>query len=336
MSLGVSLDRGRLEYSGDSLRKLFAQPANLVSGRFWTMLRDLLRFYRAAPAAVAALEDTPLDVYLAAEGYSAAFRDDHLYPMAAAIWSTPAAEIGAYPAAAFIRFCINHGLLQVLNRPRLADGGRRQPGVCPPPARSLGRPGAGGVRRAQRAPRFRSGGRDGPVGQPRLLRSRGHRHPCGPGAAPAHRPDADRAPVARSFRYSTNEAILHRDTSLMPKRKAVWSAWNYMSERDGDGARLSVTYWMKPSSGPAHGPAPFRDAQPATRAARRDRAAPRDLYPSHLQHRGDGDPEAALDHSGPAQHWYCGAHFGAGFHEDGLQAGLAVAEALGGVRRRGP
>jgi uncharacterized protein len=127
MTFAVSLDDGRLEYSGTSLTGLFAQPRNIVSSRFWGMLRDLLRFYREAPHATRDLGDASLDAYLDASGYGAAFRTDHLYPMAAAIWSTPAAEIGEYPARAFVRFCENHGLLQLVDRPlwRTLAGGSR-------------------------------------------------------------------------------------------------------------------------------------------------------------------------------------------------------------------
>ena len=127
MTFAVSLDNGRLEYSGTGLTGLFAQPRNAVSLRFWGMLRELLRFYREAPLAAEDMGDMSLDAYLDSCGYGTAFREDHLYPMAAAIWSTPAAEIGEYPARAFIRFCENHGLLKLTNRPlwRTLAGGSR-------------------------------------------------------------------------------------------------------------------------------------------------------------------------------------------------------------------
>src|SRR5690606_31811172 len=127
MSFSVSIDDGRLEYAGTTLRGLFVQPVNLLRPRFWAMLRDLLRFYRAAPRDAQAMERdlVSLDAYLARKGYGAGFVQDHLLPMAAAIWCTPAAEIGAYPAAAFIRFCENHGLLKLRDRPvwRTVTGG---------------------------------------------------------------------------------------------------------------------------------------------------------------------------------------------------------------------
>jgi len=130
MSFAVSVDQGRLEYAGTDLRGLFAQPRNLLRPRFWGMLRDLMRFYRAAPRDLPRLERDlgSLEAYLREGGYGAALRDDHLLPMSAAIWSCPSADARLYPAAAFIRFCHNHGLLQIANRPawRTVTGGSRE------------------------------------------------------------------------------------------------------------------------------------------------------------------------------------------------------------------
>ena len=129
MSFAVSLDGGNLEYSGSGLAGLFAQKSNLFRPRFWSMLTDIRRFYREAPAEVTLLDElhTSLGDYLDARRYSPAFRDDHLLPMAGAIWSAPPQAMLAYPAASFIRFHDNHGLLQVANRPqwRTVTGGSR-------------------------------------------------------------------------------------------------------------------------------------------------------------------------------------------------------------------
>ncbi len=129
MSFGVSLDGGRLEYGGADLKGWLAQPSNLFKPRFWSMLGDLVRFYRLAPGHACALDAgaTSLGDYLGANGYGAAFQDDHLLPQAAAIWSAPIEAIRDYPAAAFIRFCQNHGLLKIVGRPiwRTVEGGSR-------------------------------------------------------------------------------------------------------------------------------------------------------------------------------------------------------------------
>ena len=133
MTLGVSLDEGRLEYACTDFASLFAQPRNLASPRFWSMLWDLVRFYRQAPHHLASTVTSPatspvtLGDFLDTHGYGKAFQDDHLLPMAAAIWSASAPSLREYPAAAFIRFCDNHGLLKLVRRPawRTVDGGCR-------------------------------------------------------------------------------------------------------------------------------------------------------------------------------------------------------------------
>lgn len=128
MSFAVSLDDGGFEYSGGSGFGLLAQKRNAVRPRFWAMLADLLRFYRNAPRDLPMMGDMSLDEYLSQNNYGDAFRNDHLYPMAAAIWSTPAMEVGRYPAAHFVKFCSNHGLLLLRNRPvwRTVVGGSRE------------------------------------------------------------------------------------------------------------------------------------------------------------------------------------------------------------------
>jgi predicted NAD/FAD-binding protein len=105
MSFAVSLNDGAFEYSGGTGFGLLAQKSNLTNPRFWSIMRDLLRFYRTAPRDLAIMGDMSLDDYLNRNFYRRAFRDDHLYPMAAAIWSTPATQVGAYPAAHFVKFC---------------------------------------------------------------------------------------------------------------------------------------------------------------------------------------------------------------------------------------
>ena len=128
MSFGASLDNGGFEYSGCGLSGLLAQRVNLLRPRLWLMLRDVMRFYREAAADVAADPgaETTLRSYLRDKGYSAAFARDHLLPMGAAIWSTPVERMLDYPLAAFVRFCENHGLLQVIGEETM-----RATGVAP-------------------------------------------------------------------------------------------------------------------------------------------------------------------------------------------------------------
>jgi uncharacterized protein len=333
MSFAVSLDDGRLEYSGASLGGLFAQRRNLSSPRFWSMLRDLRRFYRDAARDVAELGDTSLDEYLSAEGYGAAFRDDHLYPMAAAIWSTPTAEIGNYPAASLIRFCSNHGLLRLTGRPiwRTVAGGSRtyveRLTEHFAPYIAVGR----GIRRVRRI----TGAVE--ITDERECTDRFDHAVIATHADQALRMLADPSPQERqllgAFGYTENHAILHSDPLLMPRRRSAWASWNYISRRVGETKRLSVTYWMNrlqhiPDTTPL-----FVTLNP-DREPQRNRLIRRETYHHPLFDAGAMTAQERLwSLQGVANTWFCGAYFGAGFHEDGIQAGLAVAEALGGLRR---
>ncbi len=332
MSFAVSLDGGKLEYSGTGLAGLFAQGRNAISPRFWRMLRDLVRFYREAPLDMERLGATSLNDYLDAAGFGATFRNDHLYPMAAAIWSTPAADIGNYPATAFIRFCETHGLLKLSGRPiwRTVEGGSRSyvrvlakaiPEIVPNyPIRTVSRV-ANGVDIA---------GHDG------------HRRHFDHVVIATHAdqalamladPSEQEQRILGSFSYVCNDAILHSDSNLMPHRRKVWSSWNYMSQGAGDSRQLAVTYWMNRLQGIADEMPlfvtlnPHRDLDPDAVLRRLSYRHPRfDCVAMAAQ-------EQLWSLQGVRRTWYCGAYFGAGFHEDGLQAGLAVAEAVGGVRR---
>ena len=129
MSFGVSLDGGALEYGSATPLSLFAQPSNVVKPRFWSMVKDLVRFYREAPEALAALElqPTTLGELLDKGGYGKAFQEDHLLPQVGAIWSTSPAGARDYPAEALVKFFKNHGLLNLASRPqwKTLDGGSR-------------------------------------------------------------------------------------------------------------------------------------------------------------------------------------------------------------------
>jgi predicted NAD/FAD-binding protein len=333
MSFAVSLDSGRLEYSGTGLGGLLAQPANMARPRFWRMLRELLRFYREAPYDVSRIGETSLADYLDAKGYGDAFRDDHLYPMAAAIWSTPTAEVGNYPAAAFIRFCENHGLLKLAGRPiwRTVEGGSREY-VNRLAHRLDGRIFLGcGVRSVVRR-----------AGAVWLTSIDGAEQRFDHVVIAAHADQAlkmladashDERRLLGAFGYSRNEAVLHSDLRLMPRRRRAWSSWNYLADTQGETRRLSVTYWMNRLQSLPDGLPLFVTLNPV-REPEASAVHHREIYEHPVF---DADAMSAQrglwSLQGERNTWFCGAYFGAGFHEDGLQAGLAVAEALGGVRR---
>lgn len=337
MSFGVSLDGGGLEYGGSNLMGWLAQPGNLFKPRFWSMLGDLLRFYRLASHPACALDNDAISLghYLDAHGFGGAFQDDHLLPQAAAIWSAPIEAIRDYPAAAFIRFCRNHGLLKIAGRPvwRTVEGGSRA---------YVKKVTASYADRVRLNCPVQSIRRLSDGVQVKDAHGRVQRFDhvvIGAHADQALRmlsdPTAEEARLLGAFRYTRNHAVLHSDPSLMPRRRAVWSSWNYIGARGSPDRhrRLCVTYWMNrlqhvPRSRPL-----FVTLNPI-HPPRADRLIRSEIYEHPLFDAAALAAQKSLwSLQGVNRTWFCGAYFGAGFHEDALQAGLAVAEQLGGARR---
>ncbi|MFT8776623.1 MAG: FAD-dependent oxidoreductase [Gluconacetobacter liquefaciens] len=326
MSFSVSLRGGGLEYAGSGLRGVFAQPSNMLRPRFWSMLADIARFYRRAPLDVENLAETSLDAYLRTGGYGSAFLQDHLYPMIASIWSCSPGQAGELPAAAFIRFCENHGLLKLAGRPlwRTVRGGSRAY------VARLRTAFSGQVRKGEavRAIRRDSAGVEvtSDAGQWRFDQVVLACHADQAFALLAD-PSQSERDIIGAFRTTPNEVVLHGDPAVMPRRCAAWAAWNYT----GVGNEAAVTYWMNRLQHLPTAPDWFVTLNPG-------RALDDVVSRWHVAHPVfDGAALRAQSRlwsvQGTCRTWFCGAWWGAGFHEDGLQAGLAVAEALGGVRR---
>jgi predicted NAD/FAD-binding protein len=334
MGFAVSLGDGAYEYSGSGLMGLFGQPANLLRLGHWQMVGEALRFFREARRLAA--EPNPavqtLGDFLAVRGYSIGFRDRHILPMAAAIWSTPAAEVLRFPAASFARFFANHGLLQVAGRPqwRTVEGGSR---------RYVER-----MRASMRA-EVRLGTPVGRVERTDSGVTIWHAGNCERFDACVIATHADQAlrlladpsveerRTLSSFRYKSNTAVLHGDANFMPRRKRLWSSWNYRGGIDGRDRALSVTYWMNKLQPLGSAADLFVTLNP-DRPIADDRVLASFDYEHPLYDQRALEAQRALwSLQGVRRTWFCGSYFGYGFHEDGFQSGLAVAEHIGGVRR---
>jgi len=336
MSLGISLDDGDLEYGSRGIGGILAQPMNLIRPRFLSMLSELIRFYRESPRDMAnrTLAGLTLGDYLNARGYSEAFQTDHLLPQAAAIWSSPVARTRDYPIEAFVRFFDNHGLLKLVDRPiwRTVTGGSSAyvDRLIADFSGSVRL--ASGVESIRRLPdRVLVRDRSGSVEIYDQVVVASHADQA---LKMLDDPSADESALLGAMRYGANEVILHTDQALMPRRKRAWSSWNYVGhrgERD-EAAPPTVSYWMNRLQG-LPGPPLFVTLNPA-RAPRPDSVLQQRTFDHPLF---DAPAIAAQPQlwslQGARRTWFCGAYFGAGFHEDGLQSGLAVAEAIGGVRR---
>jgi len=333
MSFAFSHSDGAYEYSGSGFAGFFGQWSNLTAPRHWRLLRDLRRFFSTAPERIGSYPlDTSLGAFLDAEGYGQAFVDDHIVPMGAAIWSTDAADMLAFPARSFVNFYANHGMLQFTRRPawRTVYGGSRQY------VRRLvddgnfemltGTPVERLVRHASRV---------------HITDSRGVSRPFDHAVLACHADDALRmldnpsnaeAVLLSQFSYQSNRVVLHRDRRWMPRRRRLWSSWNYLKSSGPDG-RLCMTYWMNRLQPLQTGTNLFVTLNP-------DRAIHHKAVDAEIDYRHPvfdaGAMAAQADLwslQGTGRTWYCGSYLGYGFHEDGIQSGLAVAEQLGRVRR---
>jgi predicted NAD/FAD-binding protein len=335
MSFAASLDNGRLEYSSIGLSGLFGQRRNSVNIRFWMMVRDIYRFYIEAPKLIgrADCEGLTLGEYLDRNGYTDAFIEDHLLPMGAAIWSTTARQMRDYPLTAFVRFFIHHGLLDLLDRPkwRTVTGGsieyvRRMTGAAHDVRLGAG---AAEIRREH--------------GGVTIIDTQGERSWFTEVVIATHADQALRlladsddveASLLGAFDYTDNVAVLHRDTSLMPKRERVWSSWNYIGESSDNGERpLCVTYWMNRLQNLDERHPIFVTLNPTREIAEKKVVRSFDYTHPLFDLKAVEAQQHLWRLQGRRHTYFAGSYFGAGFHEDALQSGLAAAEAIGGVRR---
>lgn len=321
-----------LEWSGSDLNTVFAQRGNLLRPRFWGMLSDLLRFNKlctqlAVNGADAALNQ-PLGEFLQEQRFGAAFRDWYLLPMLGCIWSCPTDQMLQFPVATMVRFCHNHGLIQVSNRPQwwtVAGGAKHyvEKIVAQIGDKRLNTP----VQRIERLA-------DGVQITTAQGTERFDRLVLATHSDQALALLADATPEERTtlgaIRYQPNRAVLHTDTAVLPQRHAAWAAWNYerAAQADRESAQVCLHYLLNrlqplPFTQPVLVSLnPVKAIDPAKVLGEYDYAHPVfDLAAIAAQkqvHRLQGQKNT----------WFCGAWTGYGFHEDGLKSGLAVARML--------
>jgi predicted NAD/FAD-binding protein len=334
MTFSVSLDGGRFEWAGTNLNTVFAQRRNLFSPSFIGMLGDILRFNASAHRQLERVSATRCSVgeLLVEGGYGAPFQRHYLLPMAAAIWSSAAHDILRFPAATFLRFCLNHALLQVNGRPpwkTVAGGAReyvRRIAATLDDVRT--RAPVRGVRRDDNGVTVMTDDA-GPERFDAVVLA-------------THAPtslrliddaSADERAVLGAVRYQRNIAVLHTDCALLPRRRRVWSAWNYIGARAAlardAAAPVCVSYLLDQLQ-----PLPFRmpvivTLNPVDEPAPRTQLG-RYEYEHPLFDLAAIDAQARLPRiQGVRRTWHAGAWTGYGFHEDGLKSALRVARDFG-------
>ena len=331
MSFGVSLNDGSIEYSGTGLNGLFAQRSNFIKPGFWRMVWDILRFYRHSGHWRRTLDTSvTLRELLEKNKFSQSFINNHLIPMGSAIWSAPADKMLDYPALAFLNFCHNHGLLQLTDRPQwfTVKGGSRE--YVKKLIAEIGDSSFTNrcIRQVKRYP-------DKVV----ITDFRGNQQTFDHVVMACHadtsldllsEPDELEQHLLGSFSFQRNKAILHSDEQLMPRNRRARASWNYLGTSNNAGP--TVTYWMNRLQHIQNLPL-FVTLNPAIEP-QPEKIHGCFMYDHPVFDRNAMDARKKLwSLQGRNRTWYCGAWFGYGFHEDGLQSGLAVAEELGGIRR---
>lgn len=331
MGLSIRCERTGFEYNGRDLDTVFAQRSNVLSPTFHHMLLQILRFHREAPELLESGSELTVREWLDAKRYGRRFRTHYLEPMAAAIWSAPLADVQAFPARFLARFLHNHGMLQVEGRPqwRTVVGGSKAY-VAPLTAGfrdriRLNAPVRTIVRRAADVEVVLESGERRVFDQVVIAT---HTDTALQMLAAPTRAERE---VLGAIRYQSNEAVLHTDASLMPKRKKCWASWNcHLPDpaKSSASAPVAVTYWMNQLQGLD------TETQVFVTLNRAEAVAPdkvlRRMQYSHPQFALESPAAQARrdELQGVQRTWYCGAYWGFGFHEDGLQSGLAVARAM--------
>jgi len=321
MSFAVSCAESGLEYNGTSLNALFAQRENLLKPSFWGMLNDILRFNREAPKLLEQPgEEISLGDYLQRGGFGNRFRDYYILPMGAAIWSTDPASMLAFPARFFIRFFINHGLLSVANRPqwRTIKGGSSayvQRLIAPfiehvrlqTPVRKIERHSDHVVLHLDN-----SSERFDAV----FLACHSDQS-----LALLDAPTPAEQEVLSAIPYQANEAVLHTDTALLPKRRLAWAAWNYLMP-EGPGGRVCLTYNMNILQA-IDSSETLCVTLNASERIEPDKILARMTYHHPLFTReGMTAQKRHREIDGTQRTYYCGAWWANGFHEDGVVSAL--------------
>lgn len=329
MGFSVQVERTGLEYGSTGLRMLFAQPRNLVRSSFHRMIRDVLRFQREAPRLLAHPDEkATLGEYLSGHGYSREFVEEHLVPMAAAIWSAEPPKILEFPALSFVRFYQNHGLLSRHDGPvwRYVEGGSRSY------VERLAAPFRDRVRLATPVLGVRRRSRCVEVHSARHGRERFDQvilatHSDQALALLEDPHEAERA-VLSAIRYQPNEAVLHTDASLLPRRRRAWACWNARVPAS-PAERVQVTYHMNQLQ---RIDVPVELCVTLNRTDEIDptKILARASYAHPVFDRTALEAQALHDRvSGLHRTHYCGAYWGNGFHEDGVQSALRVLRGLG-------
>jgi predicted NAD/FAD-binding protein len=329
MSFSVTCEKTGLEYNGTSLNTLFAQRRNLLRPSFHRMVRDILRFNRTAPALLENQHpDSILGDYVTTQQYSREFIEHYLIPMGAAIWSASPQQMRQFPTRYFVQFFHNHGMLNINHRPRwqVIKGGSRQY------VEALTRPYRHRIRLHSPIASVRRHAGWVDVHPQQGTAERFDRVIIATHSDQALALLADATSQEReilgAFPYQANDVVLHTDVSLLPRRRLAWASWNYLIPREKQ-STVAITYNMNILQS-LDAPQPF-----CVTLNHSEAVAPETVLQRFRYHHPVYTPAgvAAQQHydriSGVNNTYFCGAYWGYGFHEDGVNSALAVCRHFG-------
>jgi hypothetical protein len=328
MSFSVRNEATGLEYNAATLSSMFCQRKNLVSPRFLGMIRDLLRFYREAPALLDLGHRGPtLGEFLESGRYGEAFRDEHLVPMASALWSSPPGEILSFPARYLVHFMANHQMLKVQSRPvwRVVAGGSETYVAALRARWSVEERVGSPVRRVVRSPQSMQIATDRGLETFDQVVFACHGDQA---LALLEDPSQSELEVLGAMRYQVNEVALHTDAAVLPRNRRAWAAWNALIPRVPT-ETCTVSYCMNLLQGIASADPLIVSLNPTHPID--PRLVLKKLRYHHPIHSHESVAAQGRKHDIQGKHrsWFAGAYWGWGFHEDGVRSAVEVAAALG-------
>ena len=332
MSFSVKCEKTGLEYNGNNLNSLFAQRRNLLRPSFHLMLQDILRFNREAPALLDATDySITLGDYLRTQRYGRAFIERYIVPMGAAIWSTEPDNMLAMPVRFFVQFFKNHGLLSVNKRPRwrvIKGGSRCYAERLTAPYRErirLNCP-VEWLRRQASQVQIKPRGGEVEIFDAAIVATHSDQ-----ALKLLTDPSPQEQEILSAIPYQENEAVLHTDARLLPRRRLAWAAWNYHIPAQAQ-RRVAVTYNMNILQ-TLDAPETFCVTLNYSKTLDPKRVIARMIYHHPVLTPAAVAAQQRRDEiNGINRTWYCGAYWGYGFHEDGVNSALAVCRDFGHER----
>lgn len=334
MSFSVSCEQSGLEYAGSSINSLFADRRNLIKPSYLKMLRDIMRFNREAVADLDAgriAAGATLGEYLAQRGYGDLFKNKYLIPMGAAIWSAGTREMLEFPLLFFVRFFKNHGLLSVKNRPQwhtIVGGSASYLGPLTAPFKESIHTNTviTDITRTETdiTISYQSGQSKPVTGVFDALVIATHSDQA---LSLLKDPLPEERDILGAIPYQSNDVVLHTDHSLLPQRRLAWSSWNYrLLNTETPVAKL--TYNMNILQG-IDAPCTFCVSLNQTDSIDPQKILGQYNY-SHpvFTLAGTQAQQRWSEIAGQRRTWYCGAYWGSGFHEDGVNSALKVVESI--------